>query len=209
MMTKEQGYKSIKNIIVFTSLLATLGILCWTYLEYVSRTHAAPMLPKDTTLRLRTENPGSQTIDGSVHQFTLSNPQSGLAIIESIDIEVLDVLEDKWATTQALIETYKFRVGLDPAFRGRRKIVNGFKYAPGEVDRFEILMTSKGGFDYIFRFVVTWHDSLAQANRTTFSDLQIARFPSSENQGQLDRNEIGRKAEEHNLILLRRVEQLR
>lgn len=209
-MTKEQSYKTINRVILLTFGIAVIGIIAWTTVEVVPHfAKAAPGSPKETTLALSPLRNGIQTFNGSVHDFALSNPLAGLAVIESIEVEIIDVVEDKWATTQALFDTFKYKVELDPTFRGRKKFAEGFKYAPGEVDRLSVLFTSKGGFDYFLRFIVTWHDTLANQKKSTISDIQIARFPSVENTPGFDRNEIGRRSEEHGEFLKRRMEELR
>ena len=129
--------------------------------------------------------------------------------MESIEVEVLDVIEDKWTTTQALIESYKFNVELAPDFVGLKKFAGDFKYSPGEVDRISVLLKSRGGFDYFVRFVVTWDDVLKNVKTKSYSDVQIARFPSSDNPQNLDRNAMGRGSEEHSENLERHLNALR
>lgn len=169
----------------------------------------SPALPKATTLVLIEGRSGVQTIDGSIHEFTLSNPLSGLAFIESVEVDVLKVVEDKWATTQALVEPFKRTVNLDPTGIGRKEFARDFKYSPGEVDKFSVLFTSKGGFDYFLRFVITWNDHLTQTKKTICSDVQLACFPDLENASQLTRNEIGERSEQHTIELKRQLEKLR
>lgn len=107
-------------VFVACVVLAVLAFLL------VPSTPSTGGLPKATSLVLRMEKEGEQIVNeqasgkgtGALFEFTLSNPTSGLAIVDSASVEVLDVMEDKWATTQALVSTYKYEVTLDPDKRG-------------------------------------------------------------------------------------------
>lgn len=140
-----------------------------------------PRTLKATTLVLTETKKGWSTPEGSVHEFTLANPLSGLAIIDSIEVEVLEVVEDPWQSTEAVLDKYNYKVPLDPTFTGLKKFAGDFKYAPGEADRISALLTSKDGYDYLVRFIVTWNDTLKIAKNKTTSEIQVARFPSMQN----------------------------
>lgn len=169
----------------------------------------SPAVPKVTTLVLAEGRSDVQLFNGSLHEFTLSNPLSGLAFIESVDVDILKVVEDKWATTQALVEPYKRTISLEPTFIGRKEVARSFKYSPGEIDQFSILFTSEGGFDYFLRFVITWTDQLSQTKKTLCSEVQLARFPALEKPSQLSRDEMGKRSEQHTVEIMRQLAELR
>jgi hypothetical protein len=175
--------------------------------------------PKSTSLVLRMEQEGVQNTNtqqpkkgaGALFEFTLSNPGQGLASIDEIAVEVLDVIDDKWSLTQALVATYKYEARLDPDKRGRIPFANGFKYAPGEMDRFTVNLTSdREGYDYFIRIVVKWYDAALEQPRETFSDVMVARFPSSQSGDDgLTRDERGKRAEQQGERVAKHLEQVR
>jgi hypothetical protein len=196
---EKQRYVFLSLIAILVLILCLAGLAAWAVRSDSGGAKAdiAPAIPKATTLVLTATKKGWQTTEGSLHEFTLSNPLFGLAIVESIEVEVLEVIENKWATTQALVDTYKYNVELDPAFRGLKKFASDFKYSPGEVDRISVLLKSKAGFDYFVRFVVSWDDVLKKEKMKTYSDVQAASFPTSENPQNLDRDAMGEGSLQH------------
>ena len=175
-------------------------------------------LPKESTLKLRLEERGENfskkdaPYEGFGRQvvFTLSNPLSGLAVIDAVSLEVFDVIPDKFAVSEAVMVPFKYEASLGPNQRGLVPVVkNTFKYSPNEIDRFVLKVTSTAtGFDYIVRVVVAWHDEIADAKRTAVSDVIALKFPSFPDE-KLKLNEIGRLSEIHDEKLMERVKEIR
>ena len=199
-LTKIQAYKLLRLIVILCFIVAILGITCWTFVTIKGK---PPPIDKEegTSLTITMlKNGWLHVIEkGRIYEFTLSNPLIGLAIVESIAVEVLDVIEDHFPQQEGIISNFSYRLAFDPEFRGRRVFAEGFKYTAEEVDRFSVLFQSSvQGYDYFFRFVVVWHDPLKKEKNESYSDILVARFPSSgipyENGGK----EVRRKFEEHN-----------
>jgi pyrimidine deaminase RibD-like protein len=179
----------------------------------------APEQPKATSLLLRMEKEGEQVANvknpekgsGAIFEFTLSNPTAGLALLDDLAVEVLDVIEDNCATPQALVATYKYEATVDADKLGRVSFAKGFKYSPGEVDRISLNLSSKkAGYDYFVRIVVRWYDAVLKEPRDTFSDVMVARFPPAPSEDdKTSLNERGRCAEEQNSRVEKRLAELR
>src|SRR5262249_41495601 len=121
---------------------------------------------------------GLQKGVAQVVEFTLSNPHSGLAIVDELAVEVLEVIEDNTGSTQTIVNSYEFPVSISPpkgsrvAF-GRKRV----KYDPGEVDRIILGVQGDGGYDYFVRVAVRWTDDSSSTRRETVSEPFVLRFP--------------------------------
>jgi hypothetical protein len=170
-------------------ILATLATICVIALSQQRPPH--PEQQNSSSLILRIENAypdvaqaGAPPIQEPLAdiarriEFTLSNPLSGLAIIDELALEVLDVIEDRTGSAEAVVVCYRYAVDLDPTKRGGVRFGDKFKYAPGEVDRFSLGVRSDTGYDYFVRVVVRWYDAAASERRETTSEPLVLRFPA-------------------------------
>ena len=174
---------------------------------------------KASVLHLRMKKEGEQIINtkepkkgiGSVFEFTLSNSEGGLAIVDSIAVEVLDVLEDNCGTTQALVSEYKYEAMLNPEKRGMVPFGGKLKYGPSEVDAITVnLSSAKVGYDYFVRIVVDWYDDNKQEKKQTMSDVMVAKFPAPmEEMDDLSLDERGKRYAQQNDRVQKRLETLR
>ncbi|MCX6878766.1 MAG: hypothetical protein NTW21_33885 [Verrucomicrobia bacterium] len=134
----------------------------------------------ETKLALRVEQAGVWNAygGGRYFQFTLSNPGGGLALVDAISVDVVDVLEeDYYMLPEALPRKYDYTLTLTPHFRGLKKFAEGFSYAGGDVDRFGVLIDSTPeGCDYFFRFRVDWYDDVSKTKHTIFSHVFFAKL---------------------------------
>lgn len=170
----------VAGIVVVLATLATIGAIAFV------RPRPLPEQSKETSLILRLEQAGTHSspikepLSGVAQriEFTLSNPLAGLALVDELALDVLDVIEDGAGSTQAVVVTYKYSVDLDPNKRGGIPFGDKFKYAPGEVDRISLGLQSNLGYDYIVRVVVRWFDAAASEKRVTASEPFIIRFPA-------------------------------
>jgi len=148
--------------------------------------------PKTSSLILRIENSSSADDPAparkpAIHEpnfgvaerieFSLANPNSGLAIIDEMAVEVLDVVEDNTGSTQAVVVHYKYAVDLTPT-KGSVPFGEKFKYSPGEVDRFSVGAGATNGYDYFVRIVVRWFDAVSSEKRVTVSEPIVLCFPA-------------------------------
>jgi hypothetical protein len=175
--------------------------------------------PKSTRLVLRLEEEGTnisqangpQAVSGVFLHFALANPGPGLGSIDEMAVEVLDVIDDKWPTAQALASTYKYQAMLNPEKRGLVPFVKKtFKYATGDIDNFILNLNSeKEGYDYFIRIVVKWHDYLRNESQQTNSEVLVARFPLASIPEGMTRDEIGRRSEEQTERVEKHLQELR
>jgi hypothetical protein len=196
-----------------------LFVLTFFFTPHVIPTPPPPPANNPTSLLLRMEREGVSGLategpvkgNGSLFEFTLANPLDGMAIVDEIAVEVLDVIDDEWTTYQGLVNTYTCHLVLDPAKKGKVPVAKGFKYAKGEVDRFSLCLFSNGeGHDYFVRLVVDWYDAVSQTRRQTVSDVMVARLPAPRpDTPELSRNEQGKKYDEQTDIINRHLEALR
>jgi hypothetical protein len=172
--------------------------------------------PKTTSLLLRIEKEHSDTTQikglktgiAQVVEFTLSNPLSGLAIIDELAVEVLDVIEDGAGSTQTVIASYKYPIELNAEKRGRVPFGDKFKYAPGEVDRIILgVFSDSQGYDYFVRIVVRWYDAASMEKRETVSDPMVLRFPAPARSG-MNGEERGRLSQKQQERIEERLQQL-
>ena len=168
-------------------IVCVLILIATVLIELRPNPGQATELPKKTSLILRIEDepsdkseiPGLQQGVVLPVEFTLSNPLSGLAIVDELSLEVLEVIEDATGSTQALVASYKYPIELAPEKRGKIPFGAKFKYAPGEVDRIILGVNSATvGFDYFVRIVVRWYDGASAEKRETVSELLVLRFPA-------------------------------
>jgi len=142
-----------------------------------------PEMPKTTSLVLRMEDESGPTVAtantnaGYVFQFSVANPTSGLAIIDDMACEVLDVIEDHVVVHGAVVKTYKYEVNVNSKTRGPVSFAKGFKYSPGEIDRFAVNVVAEHGYDYFVRMVVTWFDAAEKTKKATYSEVYAIRLP--------------------------------
>jgi hypothetical protein len=173
-----------------------------------------PPAPQPTALNLRVlENPTHDlkpkhprtTPEGVTTVFQLSNGVSGLAVVDELGVDVIEVIEDKAPIAQTIVSKYDFEVKLDPNRRGSIKFAGNFKYAQGEVDTFFVNLSSiKQGHDYFYRIIVKWFDSVTQESKSITSDVLVARFPEfTPEHAKLPFSERGRLADEQE----RKIEQ--
>jgi hypothetical protein len=211
------GWKT-KGMTIRAGGALALFVLTYLLSPTVLKTHQEDrksVLTAPTSLLLRVENNGTTitSSDGrqrALFEYTLSNATHGLAIIEDMAVDVLDVIEDKWAPTQALVSTYKYRVTLNSKMRGLVSIAKGFKYSAGEVDRFSLGVSSKkDGFDYFIRIVVRWSDAVTNERRETHSDVMVARLPSLLPDKKLTLNERGARYEQQGELIEARLQAIR
>jgi hypothetical protein len=178
--------------------------------------HQNSILTTPTSLLLRMEKSGEMNAapdyssQGALFEFTLSNATHGLAIIDDIAVEVLDVMEDKWPVYGATVSTYKYRAVLKPETRGLVSVAKGFKYSAGETDRFSLnVSSSKDGFDYFVRIVMKWYDGVTKETRETHSDVMVARLPSLALGDKLTPNERGAGYEKQSKLIEERLRSIR
>jgi hypothetical protein len=202
-LTKEQAYKLLRLIVILVWTVALAGLVCWVYVKIKSPNKVITSnsaLPQ-TSLVLTMTKEGWLDIKagGRVYEFTLSNPMNGIAIVESVSVEVLDVIEDRCPQLEAILAKFKYSINLKPDFRGRQTVAEGFEYGPGDTDQFAVLLkSSKSGYDYFFRFVIVWHDTLMQEKKESFSGVFVARYPSPGIPYERGDEEVKRKFHEHN-----------
>ncbi|NQE45849.1 hypothetical protein C5S31_07500 [ANME-1 cluster archaeon GoMg2] len=137
-------------------------------------------LEKESRMNFQMDSEGNFLLNeevGKLFVFSLSNPSNRLAIIESIYLDVLDVVKDKVAGPEGQAQKYEYELRLDPHDRGEKIIAKDFKYKPGEVDKFYVdIKTSKYGYDYFLRFAVDWYDSEDGLKRKLTSKILFADF---------------------------------
>src|SRR5262249_33987043 len=99
-----------------------MALFCLTYLVSPTVVQAPPQAPPENRktsllLRMKTEGirflPRDSRQRGALFEFSLSNATYGLAEIDDMVVDVLDVIEDKWLLPEDKISTYKYRVTLD------------------------------------------------------------------------------------------------
>ena len=193
-LTRDQKYQLIRHEMVkgdrfnrfWCVTVAVVFLICFLLagiIYYISPTPSpAPVAPTNTSLRLKMEKKGVMTSTeeklGAHFSFTLSNPTTGLAIIKSVELEVLEVMPDPYPVSEAQVATYKYEVTLNPQKKGTVSFAKGLKYAPGEVDQFALnVYSAPEGYDYFVRVVVKWDDAVSDQERTTSSEVMVARFP--------------------------------
>ncbi len=113
------------------------------------------------------------------YEFTLSNSNQRLVIVESIGLEVLDVMEDKYPSLGAVLSFFEYTVEISPDFRGTRIFAQDFRYAAGDADLFSVSLQREMGYDYIFRFVVKWYDPQDKESRSLYSEILVNYYPDS------------------------------
>jgi hypothetical protein len=122
---------------------------------------------------------GLQKGMGKLVSFTLSNSTGGLAIVDEVAVEVLDVFGDHNGTVEALVQPFNYEITLKTGQKGKVRVPAQFKYSAGELDRIILnVLPEDGGHDYIVRLVVRWFDDVTKEKRLIESEPKVLRFPS-------------------------------
>lgn len=115
---------------------------------------------------------------GRVVEFMLSNLSNNVLILERICLEVL-----RWwpfdvpPGIEARIMTFRYAVTVRPGFIGEYVVTQeGFKYAKGDVDRFEVVVDSPPGNEYDTRINFYASDLASQKRFTVHSREFRLRF---------------------------------
>jgi hypothetical protein len=139
-----------------------------------------PMLTVETAGAMNIEQAGKEYSRRIV--FSVANAYSRLVIVKSIDVEVLRVFPLAWGSAEGKMGRYERIVALSPDGPSRHKVWEDHKYGVGEADRFVLdLTTTKWGFAYYVRIVVSWYDTENRTVRETRTPVIMARFPLNHN----------------------------
>jgi hypothetical protein len=115
-----------------------------------------------------------------VIRFSLSNVGDSIVNVREISLEVLDrhpaAALKAWGYG-AIPETYRYHVALSPEQDRHVLSRDEFAYAHGDIDRFEVRLTSEQYYVYRLQVGVAWYDVADRTLREERSQPLEVEFP--------------------------------